>query len=286
MIHNLMRFNVGGEIAGAPKPLFSAYEEISSPEYSTRGYTPSRTYYIFSCTLSGDGAFTESAKTRKLPPGAALLMKMPDPERYFHYPKDGAETWRRVYIEFDGGSLSPALDGMIKNHGFIYELAADSDIVRRMLELRKGWPGRLVNIGAFEGSNLIFRILAALKECESKTQIYRSGLLRDICSHISENIGSPLTVQGIAKKFSISRGHLCLLFRENLRCPPLKYINAERTRRICHLVAESDIPFAEAASKAGIGDLTQFYHLFKRVTGMTPGEFRKSDRKFEIIKTL
>ena len=46
--------------------------------------------------------------------------------------------------------------------------------------------------------------------------------------------------------------------------------------RVCRLLAESELPPAEVAQKAGFEHPEYMSRLFKKKMGTTPGEFRKS----------
>jgi AraC family transcriptional regulator len=49
--------------------------------------------------------------------------------------------------------------------------------------------------------------------------------------------------------------------------------------RAKHLLQEgSDLPLAEVAARAGFSDQSQFTRHFRRVVGVTPGQFRPPSR--------
>ena len=53
------------------------------------------------------------------------------------------------------------------------------------------------------------------------------------------------------------------------------YVIARRVERAKHLLqTEGDFSLAEIAACAGFSDQSQFTHHFKRVVGVTPGQFR------------
>ena len=50
----------------------------------------------------------------------------------------------------------------------------------------------------------------------------------------------------------------------------------ERAKQLLH--TGSDFSLAEVAAHAGFSDQSQFSHHFKRIVGVTPGQFRMSAR--------
>jgi AraC family transcriptional regulator len=51
-----------------------------------------------------------------------------------------------------------------------------------------------------------------------------------------------------------------------------------RVERAKRLLQGGDLSLAEVAAGAGFTDQSKFSHTFKRVVGVTPGQFRKSAR--------
>ena len=61
--------------------------------------------------------------------------------------------------------------------------------------------------------------------------------------------------------------------------PPHQYVIARRVERAKQLLrAGTDLALAEVAACAGFSDQSQFCQHFKRLTGVTPGQFRMRAR--------
>ena len=57
--------------------------------------------------------------------------------------------------------------------------------------------------------------------------------------------------------------------------PPHRYVIARRVERAKQMLqAGADLPLAEVAAHAGFCDQSQFSRHFKRLVGVTPGQFR------------
>ncbi len=56
----------------------------------------------------------------------------------------------------------------------------------------------------------------------------------------------------------------------------LRYLDGLRLRKSAELLlGDRDIPISEAAESSGFMNERQFYKVFKKRVGMTPGAFRK-----------
>jgi AraC family transcriptional regulator len=68
-------------------------------------------------------------------------------------------------------------------------------------------------------------------------------------------------------------------FKRATGLPPHQYVIARRVERAQQLLQiDGDLSLAEIAACAGFSDQSQFSHHFKRLVGVTPGQFRGSAR--------
>ena len=66
-------------------------------------------------------------------------------------------------------------------------------------------------------------------------------------------------------------------FRRATGLPPHQYVVARRVERAKQLLQTgSDLSLAEVGAHAGFSDQSQFAYHFKRLVGVTPGQFRMS----------
>jgi AraC family transcriptional regulator len=77
----------------------------------------------------------------------------------------------------------------------------------------------------------------------------------------------------------LSPNYFAWQFKRATGLPPHQYVLDRRVERAKQfLQTGSDISLAEVAAEAGFSDQSQFSHHFKRLIGVTPGQFRKRVR--------
>jgi AraC family transcriptional regulator len=77
----------------------------------------------------------------------------------------------------------------------------------------------------------------------------------------------------------LSPYHFARRFKAATGLPPHQYVIVRRVERAKQLLRQDgDISLAEVAACAGFSDQSQFSHHFKRVVGITPGQFRRLAR--------
>jgi AraC family transcriptional regulator len=96
-------------------------------------------------------------------------------------------------------------------------------------------------------------------------------LLNDRCA---EN----LSLAVIAREVGVHPAHLARTFRQHFHCTAGDYQRRVRVSRARQLLATSDTPLVEIALSLGYADQSHFTAAFRRLTGSTPGAFRKASR--------
>jgi AraC family transcriptional regulator len=72
----------------------------------------------------------------------------------------------------------------------------------------------------------------------------------------------------------LSPYHFARQFKAAAGLPPHQYVIARRVERARQLLqARTDLSLAEVAACAGFSDQSWFGHHFKRLVGVTPGQF-------------
>jgi AraC family transcriptional regulator len=105
------------------------------------------------------------------------------------------------------------------------------------------------------------------------------GRLRAVLEYIEEHLGAAPTLAEIAAVAGLNPYHFARQFKAATGLPPHQYVITRRVERAKHLLREgTDSSLAEVAARAGFYDQSQFSHHFKRVVGVTPGQYRKPSR--------
>ena len=104
--------------------------------------------------------------------------------------------------------------------------------------------------------------------------------LRTLIEYIMENLGANLTLEQMAAVVSLSPYHFVRQFKAATGLPPHQYVIARRVERAQHLLrADGELGLVEVARRVGFSDHSDFSFHFKRIAGITPGQFRISARK-------
>ena len=126
----------------------------------------------------------------------------------------------------------------------------------------------------------IFSAVTALSdylEQRRKSQGYTQQAKEYILSHLSENFSR----QEIADHVHLSQNHLARLFRQETGSSISDFILQQRMQQAFGLLTNTSLPVGQVAEQVGYENYSYFLTLFRRVSGMTPSQYRE---KYSNIK--
>ena len=103
--------------------------------------------------------------------------------------------------------------------------------------------------------------------------------LRAVVEYIDAHLDACPNLEQMAVIARLSPYYFARQFKRATGLPPHQYVVARRVERAKQLLRTgSDFSLAEVAAHAGFSDQSQFSYHFKRVLGVTPGQFRTPSR--------
>jgi len=95
--------------------------------------------------------------------------------------------------------------------------------------------------------------------------------------YIEERFAEGLSLSELAEHVSLSRYHLLRAFRDEVGMPPYAYLESVRIRHAQQLI-ESGKSLAEVAAEVGFSSQSHMTERFKRILGVTPGQYARQIR--------
>lgn len=116
------------------------------------------------------------------------------------------------------------------------------------------------------------------KTLPANSQSVRDTLFEQIIKYMELHICDQLTVQTICDAFSISRSALHTLFYSHKNCGPIDYFNKMKIQKAKEIIRNGTMNFTEIAYYLSYNSLPYFSKRFKKITGVSPGEYASSVR--------
>ncbi|MCH4191762.1 MAG: AraC family transcriptional regulator [Butyrivibrio sp.] len=107
----------------------------------------------------------------------------------------------------------------------------------------------------------------------------RKQIYLDIIDYIQTNISRNIRISEIADAFGYNPKYLSHLFAE-LRGIPLKqFILSQKVDAANFMLSDNDKAVTEIAAELGFSDVHNFARTYKKITGLTPSEYRNAFAK-------
>lgn len=120
-----------------------------------------------------------------------------------------------------------------------------------------------------------FRSMQELRESQST-----GALIQSMKQMIEENYADPnFSLSYVGDQFGLSGGYLSRLFKETFGVRFVEYVTDVRTERAKQLLAETDDAIQDIAAAVGYTNSLTFIRVFKKQTGITPGQYRKDAQR-------
>ncbi|MBC9934426.1 helix-turn-helix domain-containing protein [Chitinophaga qingshengii] len=97
----------------------------------------------------------------------------------------------------------------------------------------------------------------------------------NIISYIQLNLNRDLSVTLLAEKANLHTDYFSRLFQRHTGERPVKYVHEKRIERAQYLMLTSRMTFTEIAAQTGFDNVFYFSKIFKKITGVSPGAYKK-----------
>jgi AraC-like DNA-binding protein len=99
----------------------------------------------------------------------------------------------------------------------------------------------------------------------------------DAIRYIQLNLHENLSVANLARRANLNEDYFSRLFFGYTGQRPLTYVHEKRIERAQYLIATSNLSYSEIGEKTGFENLSYFSKIFKKVTSLTPGQYRQQN---------
>jgi AraC family transcriptional regulator len=225
---------------------------------------------------------------RHVPPPAGAMILVPAGARG-QVRWSGGFDWLHIYLEpklvgrvaaeafgLDPARLTlPPLDNLDLPHLRAAMWAVDAELTAGGV----GGPLAAESLANVLAVHLIRHLVAPRRLARGRDGTLPRGRLRAVVEYIEEHLDIGLSLEQMATVASLSAYHFARQFKAATGLPPHQYVILRRVERAKQLLqAGTDLSLAEVALRAGFSDQSQFCHHFKRLVGVTPGQFRTPSR--------
>ena len=204
------------------------------------------------------------------------------------------ETWREWLLQGRVDDILFQLKGLLDRKNTVYSESYLSNIFYGLLDSVIGVlseqrlsPGEMLSrvpykaefAQATRSPELLLRaaenVLRTADVC-LREEKEAGTMMEQVREYIDEHLGDPeLSRRSIAAKVHISPDYLSYLFHKDAGCNLSAYITEKRIAGAKKLLLSTDLTLDQIGEQMGFSNSTYFHRQFKKVTGVTPGAYRR-----------
>lgn len=202
-----------------------------------------------------------------------------------HYIHIYNESGHDVLEDWDLPTEIPADDSTLANINRLHELCPGMELIQTdpkfydnsMTLNRRIQDNKQRELYArIESRGIIYLLIAAFLRRGRPKQYVRDQRITRVLDYIRTHAGEKTDVAILASICCLSEDHLIRIFKGEIGMTPLQYINKKKIENAQLQIVSEAAPIKEIAYRSGFEDQTYFNRLFKKHTGMTPVEYRKT----------
>ena len=271
---NLIHLQEVGELQ-AQKPHTSRRKNLSS--------------YLFFMVLSGEGTLEYGGEIFPLKQGDCAFV-----DCHKAYAHSCAETlWRLKWVHFYGPNMGGIYGKYVERGGRAALTPVNGAVYERLVDEIYAIASSDANIKDMQIYEKLTSLLTLLMEqsystpegmgedgkSQHKNVPHKNAVKRQnlqaVKEYLDENYHSKISLDMLAERFYVNKFYLTRIFKEQFGESITGYLLQVRITQAKQRLRFTDKSIEEIAHECGMHDANYFSRMFKKVEGVTPGEFRR-----------
>lgn len=226
----------------------------------------------------GEGEIIIGERTHRVKPGQGMFLYPNEPHEYYAI----KEPWQVDWLDFNGYQVEQFLETIgIKHTEVLY--VANSEII--LSKMRKA-DGILRSDSLLKGTDcsvIVYEVLMDLLKYASRSNDesveQQHQRLQPVFDYIEKNYHKTITLEEMAAIIGVTPEHFCILFKKIMKIRPFEYLNHVRINKSKDMIIKNErMAIRDVARWVGYDNASYFCAVFKKMEGMSPGNFKKLHR--------
>lgn len=232
--------------------------------------------YHYLQTEKGCGIIHVQGKEYRLNPDEGLLIA--PFIRHYYYSADS--DWYTSFITFTG-TIENSIPQILDNRQIIFvekELGRQlGSLISDIIKKYEASPvdTRIISLNCY---NILLHLSNGVYTKDLMNEPLYKRYVEPVLKEIEKNYFKPLTVQTLSSQVYITPQYLSRLSQRFLGCSVYEYLTTYRINKAKEfLLIHQRMDVQEIAARTGFSDSSHFIAMFRKMTGVTPLEFRKTN---------
>ena len=223
----------------------------------------------------GSGKFTSASlgKWVSVRKGSMFLLF---PGEWHTYRPDKDTGWKEYWIGFSGTDIDIRVkDGFFTKDKPVHQIGLREEAVGLYRSAIETASGQKSGFQQLLGGIVLH--LLGLAYSYARNEAFRSsnaGVTVSRAKALIDERYKTITAEEVADSLCIGYSSFRKIFKAYTGMPPAKYILGVKMDRTKDLLVTSDLPIRDVALQMGFDNYEYFFTVFKRLTGLTPADYR------------
>lgn len=232
--------------------------------------------YLFFVVLHGSGTLEYNETVYHLSKNDCVFLDCQN--AYSHH--SSSNLWTLKWVHFSGCNMNRIYEKYTERGGLpcfrSYQVELYDQILTQLYEI----AASSVHVRDMRIYEKLTALLTLLMEQSWNPEIVQSNTwrkrnLQNVKKYLDLHYMEKITLDKLSEIFYINKFYLTRIFKEQFGITVAKYIVQIRITHAKQLLRFTDLPIEKISHECGMNDANYFSRVFKKIEGVSPGEFRK-----------
>lgn len=245
--------------------LFKILDVVMVDRENRNLQTTNKSCYVLSCRISGESTFTQNGKKLFIAKQGDVL--------YIPYGSSYKQSCKRekvICIHLEAFSAAPSNIMLFSTNDPKY-------VCSLFFKCYNAFKKRENNF-EYTCMSVLYEILSVVSFDSLNSVTANNSPFNLAMQYLSTHVfEQDFSVDALCENANISRTYFNKKFKEAYNTTPIKHINNLRTNKAKLLLKSGNYTNEEVAALCGFSDVKYFYVIFKKLTGQTTLEYKKTE---------
>jgi len=226
--------------------------------------TTNKSCYVLSCRISGESTFTQNGKEFTAKQGDVL---------YIPYGSSYRQSCKRekvICIHLEAFSAAPSNIMLLRANDTEYVCSLFLKCYKIFTEKEHAFEYACMSV--------LYEILSVVSFDSFNSATSNNSALSLAMQYLSTHVfEQDFSIETLCENANISRTYFNKIFKKAYNTTPIKYINDIRINKAKLLLKSGNYTNEEVSALCGFSDVKYFYVIFKKHTGQTTLEYKKTE---------
>lgn len=190
---------------------------------------------------------------------------------HYYYADNRQTQWAKIYINFGGDMFPQIMQQFGLGNTYIFY---GFDILAEMQQIHE-CVRRAPSNTITQCASILYNIICKMHETTHAIQHVQNPDARKLKDYIDVHYGEKISIQALADLILKSESQTIRIFKKEYHITPYQYILNKKIEAAKALL-RTTVPIKAIALDLSFSDEFYFSNVFKSITGMSPGQYRKN----------